>query len=302
MPVDNGSESFNVSINQGLFPNALGDILASPYGAKIADGETKEPRDTGVQVLAEEVARVLASSKLVFTQPITIHTRVNGEPAIRVIYESGMPGVDGQPGREGDPGAPGAPGEVGPTGPTAAMQVVNAATGETASFGIGLQNIGIVANEFVPLPFFFLNPETTNQQLTNTGGNTGPTGTTGYNPPSEGNTGVIGRDTGSNYGGLVGQGTGWEPLSQNTPGVPPSASGGGVGFPFATGPLGFSFWASYFGGGGGGGSTQPPPGGTDGFTGDLVVVTDVEWDEDTCEMTKTTETWTFEDGLLKSVS
>ncbi len=39
-----------------------------------------------------------------------------------------------------------------------------------------------------------------------------------------------------------------------------------------------------------------------GYTGDLTVVTDVTWDADTCEMTKTTHTWTFVDGILTVVT
>jgi hypothetical protein len=310
MPADDGSEVYNLNISQALYPSAVGDLLGSHYGAKITDGETGQKRDTGVQTLAEEVARVLATGKLVYSQPITFRVRTNGEPAMRIIYETGLPGVDGQPGREGDPGAPGGQGPAGapgPTGPTAAIQIVNGATGEMAQLGIGLQSQGIVASEFVPLPFFFVNPETTNSQFTNTGGNTGPTEVTGYNPPQQGNYGSVGGKSETNYGGLVGQGTGWNAYPQNTPGVPPAARGSGAPFPFAVGPLGFALWSSFFGGGGGGGSTQPPPSSTSGFSGSLTVVTDianVSLDEESCEVSfdKVTKTIVVEDGLIKEVN
>jgi len=300
MPADDGSEILNVSINQGLFPGANGQLLQANYGTKITDAETQQRKDTGVQQAVEEIANLLSTGKLIFDQPLTIRTRVNGEPAVRIIYESGLPGVDGQPGREGDPGAPGAPGEIGPVGPSAAIEVTNAATGEMAQFGIGLQNIGIVANEFVPLPFFFVNPETAHLQFTNTGGGTGPTGETGYNPPGRANEGAIGGRSGTNYGELVGQGTGWQPLyQQGVPGVPPSSPNSGATFPFTTGPLGWGFWFNNFGGGNNGGSTEPP---ISGHSGTVTVVTDVSWDEATCEMTKTTKTLTIENGLITGVA
>lgn len=297
-------ESYEVSINQGLYQNAEQVLLSNVFGTRISDAETKERKDTGVQSAVEEIANLLSSGRLVVTQPITIHARTNGQPVMKIIYENGMPGVDGQPGQQGDSGAVGAPGDPGPAGPSGAIQVVNAATGEMAQFGIGLQNLGIVSNEFVPWPPMFLNPETANQQLTNQGGGQGPTGVTGYAPAQQGFSGRTGTGSGTNYGGVVGQGIGWTPLyQQGVPGVPPSSAGSGPTFPFSTGPLGFGLWYQYFGQQGAGGAGRPPVGGsTTGYTGTLTVVTDVSWDEDTCEMTKTTSDLEYVDGLLKSVS
>lgn len=286
------AEENHISINQALYQNAAKDLLSNAYGTRIVDAETGDRKDTGAQLVMEEVARVLMSGRLVLNQPLVIRTNVSGEPAIKVVFES-RPGVDGVPGVQGVPGT-----NV-PKGPIGGIQFIDAFTGEFSQIGIGLQNIGLVANEFVPNPNYFVNPEVAMQEFSTNGNGTGVSGATGYDPPTsraeDGGTGSSGPASGTDFGGMVG------------PGQQPNYSGtgynGGPNFPFVLGPMGYWFWYQQYGRPRPPGPTTKPP---DGYTGTLSqqIVTDVSWNESTCVMTKTTKTLEIvvENGLITSLS
>lgn len=249
--------------------------LFRQFGKKITDSEGVR-RDTGVTELAEEVAAVMGARQTIdlTNGPITINNYTNG-PAITIN-------------------------NLGPENQTQGVQVTNEA-GETAGMGIGIGNINLVANEYFPLQTATFNQQylqyayyagnvITYQQAQNLGIPTPPAG------PGRLGTQVFpgfAYQTGQPYppGATVG------PLGQSGQ---VGGSGGTPGFPFTLWPP-FSMNPI---------TTIKPPtpttqiggGSSTGYTGTLDVVTDVTWDEATCEMTKTTSTLDFVDGLLMSVT
>lgn len=273
---DPSDEIQRTARQQALYQNAMDALLGSAYGTRITDAESGERKDTGVNVFAEEIARFLSTGEITLNDTLVIRTKANGVPAIKIIAETG-PDV--------------APGLAAPQGPTGGIEYVNGVTGEYAQFGFGLQNIGILANEFMPNPLFFVNPEVAFNEFRTTGDPSGPTGATGYNPPRKGDAGQEGQMTDKGLGGIVGPGTGYD--SEIYDGGTTSPAGG-----FNLGPLGFAMWYQYYG--------RPRPTGgqvaIDGYDGTVDVVTDVTWNETTCEMTKEVSTLTFKNGILTGVS
>lgn len=207
------------------------------------------------------------------------------------------------------------------------------ADGVETSFGAGLGNRGLVANEFVPVPIYFLPPESIlrmGTQGAKTGlvddvptgeldsqfpQNTGPYSGTGPlpegMPPEEVGNGELGHGYWS-YPGRIGPslgqqvGTGGGAGSGGTyPGEDENQTGGGGGgWDQALG----NTWRSGNRGRYNDVPLVPNTGGGlggvmfSGKTVDQTVVTDVTFDDVTCELTKTTKVLKFVNGLLQDVT
>lgn len=70
---------------RALFRDATARILGSNWGARITDAESNEPKDTGVQQFAEELAAILSSEKPIeLYEPIKVIRRYDG-PIFQVV-------------------------------------------------------------------------------------------------------------------------------------------------------------------------------------------------------------------------
>lgn len=121
-----------------LFARAAQWILATPRGTKIKDADGQK-RDTQVQPFAEDLlAMFRREGPIELYEPLQIINNTDG-PAIEIINK-------------------------GPTDQTAGVKVVNEA-GQGSQLGIGLGNINIVANEYIPTLFANIDPTKANQVL-----------------------------------------------------------------------------------------------------------------------------------------
>lgn len=167
---------------RGLYQNAAQRLLSHPWGRKIVDALELEPTDTGVQEAIEEVAALLLSGVIDLYEPLQINWHGEGA-AIEILADN----PNGQAG----------------------IKITNDQS-QSAQFGIGLYNYGIVANELIPIPSFFILPSDANQAYGTTGGNplplseigNGYTDANGNQIPSAG-SGVLNDFLGSLAGGLA---------------------------------------------------------------------------------------------------
>lgn len=75
---------------RALFRDATARILGSNWGARITDAESNEPKDTGVQQFAEELAAILSSEKPIeLYEPIKVIRRYDG-PIFQVVDDPGL--------------------------------------------------------------------------------------------------------------------------------------------------------------------------------------------------------------------
>lgn len=298
-----------------MFQQLAQQLEASEWGRRIKDNEGVA-RDPGVQEFVEYFIACLRSmNEINIDKPIVVNNTSAG-PAFTVNNIGG----------------------------DARAIEINLANGQNGSLGIGLGNKGVVANEIVPLPQYYLKPEIVNITLNTTGGNGGTTTTEPPNivlrrPPNTGGTGGAGElpdgipntDVGGTCnkagGGTVGSGYTAYPSQGMVPLFQEIASGGGPG------SLGVAGIQARFGSdsksGGGGASCRRGeyegrgvyPGQTDvpvvvkpliiiineiinlttnGYTGTVDVVTNVECVAD--ELVVTTQTMTFKKGILTNVA
>jgi hypothetical protein len=253
-------------------------LVSRFWGRKITDSEGMR-RDTGVTEAMEEVAAVMGARQSIdlTNGPIVINNMTNG-PAIVIN-------------------------NLGTENQTEGVQITNEA-GESTGLGIGVPgNYGIIANEYIPISTYSINPQylqyyfyegaqITYQQAIEMGIPVPPEG-----PGRNGRQVIPGfsYQTGQPYppGSQVGGGA---------TGGQVGGTGGEPGNPFTLYPP-FTLNPILTG-------NPPPPSGQivgSGFTGDVEVVTDVTdvvLDEDTCTLTFTlvTKTLGFVDGLLKTVT
>lgn len=298
-----------------MFQQLAQQLEASEWGRRIKDNEGVA-RDPGVQEFVEYFIACLRSmNEINIDKPIVVNNTSAG-PAFTVN-------------------------NIG--GDARAIQI-NLANGQNGSLGIGLGNKGVVANEVVPLPHYYLRQDIVNITLNTTGENGGVTTTEPPNiflrrPPNTGGTGGAGElpdgvpntDVGGTCnkpgGGTVGSGYTVYPAQGMMPRYREVGSGGGpgsLGLPGIQAREGADFKS------GGGGATCRRgeyegrgvyPGQTDvpvvtqplivilieivnlttdGYTGTVDVVTNVE-----CvagEIVVTTKTMTFKKGILTNVA